>query len=125
MNWTDNAPPEIYLYQTDPATVVFTASDDDLLTWLSGIPEGTNVDWISSCGSTRGGMPPATSGRIQEIVQERCLHLTDREDGNWGFCVCESLDTRMFKSLNEAREWMKEHPEAAYWVAGRRTIIRN
>lgn len=120
INWVENEEPELYVYQKKPARIARLKSMDELLAWAKKLPEASDVDWITTCGSTRGGVPQEKLDELQRIFTERKIHLTDTEDGNFTICICESIRQQMFTNIKEAREWMKNHPDAEYRVAGRR-----
>jgi hypothetical protein len=118
IDWPDNQSPQLYVYEKKPARIARLASMDELLAWAAKLPEGACVAQIRTCGSTCAGVPPEKAEELKRNFADRKIRLSGEKEGNFPICTCESVGKTMFKSMDEAKQWLRAHPDAEYLAAG-------
>ena len=108
ITWGDKNPPEFYVYEKKPARAACLTSFDDLLEWIKKVPDGAKVDEVGSCGRTDWNMPQDKGEQLMKVWGPKMPSAKDGTPHEF-YCVCESTSITIFKSLEEGRDWIRNH----------------
>lgn len=98
--WLVGKEPKLYLYNRPANEICMTSDFSVFLAGLEKFPSGAKVDRIRGCGITEQGASEDYKHRLYEIIKAKKLYLTDIDDGNFTVCSCQTIDVRMFTTVN-------------------------
>lgn len=109
VTWDDKTPPEFHIYEKKPARSECLLSFEALLDWIKNVPEGAKISWINACtAGTCWSMPGDKKEQLYKVWKPNAPSEKD-DAANESFCTCESERLTYFKSLQEGRQWIREH----------------
>ena len=89
-----------FFYDKKRNSISVTDHLTTFLTWLSTIPDGTELAWIQCCGAPfHYKMPEKMLTEIEEVLKKKKFEMAGIEENNFVRCKCQAKKVELLTEL--------------------------
>jgi len=93
----DGGRASFYVYDKGRTNITTTGDLKSFVGLLSKIPEGSEVDWVNTCGAPLHYlMPKEMVSEIEGVLRRKRFKMAETEDNHFILCTCETTNLVFF-----------------------------
>src|SRR5262249_40043959 len=93
----EGARASFYVYDKGRTNITTTSDLRSFAAMISKIPDGSEVDWVNTCGAPLHYlMPKEMVSEIEEILSKKRFKLVGIDDNHFILCTCETTNLVFF-----------------------------